>query len=101
MDIPSSLIATVSTAYGPISGIRTKSENIQSFRGIPYAKPPVGELRWRPPQKQDNWDKVLPDKILRVNNEDVIDDLEGQVKRMLDFLELPFEEFKLRQKFKS
>jgi len=40
----------------------------------------------------DHWDKVLPNKILRVNNEDVIEDLEGQVKRMLDFLELPFEE---------
>ena len=40
----------------------------------------------------DHWDKVLPNKILRVNNEDVIDDLEGQVKRMLDYLELPFEE---------
>ena len=40
----------------------------------------------------NHWDKVLPDKILRVNNEDVIDDLEGQVKRMLEFLGLPFEE---------
>ncbi len=40
----------------------------------------------------DHWNEVLPNKILRVNNEDVIDDLEGQVKRMLDFLELPFEE---------
>ena len=40
----------------------------------------------------DHWDKVLPNKILRVNNEDVIEDLEGQVKRMLDFLDLPFEE---------
>ena len=40
----------------------------------------------------DHWDRVLPNKILRVNNEDVIDDLEGQVKRMLDYLELPFEE---------
>ena len=40
----------------------------------------------------DHWDQVLPNKILRVNNEDVIEDLEGQVKRMLDFLELPFEE---------
>lgn len=40
----------------------------------------------------DHWDNVLPNKILRVNNEDVIDDLEGQVKRMLDYLELPFEE---------
>ena len=39
-----------------------------------------------------HWDKVLPNKTLRVNNEDIIEDLEGQVKRMLDFLELPFEE---------
>ncbi len=40
----------------------------------------------------NHWDKVLPNKILRVNNEDVIEDLEGQVKRMLDFIGLPFEE---------
>ena len=40
----------------------------------------------------NHWNKVLPNKILRINNEDIIDDLEGQVKRMLDFLELPFEE---------
>ena len=40
----------------------------------------------------NHWDKVLPNKILRVNNEDVIEDLDGEVKRILDFLELPFEE---------
>ena len=40
----------------------------------------------------DHWNRVLPNKILRVNNEDVIEDLEGQVRRMLEFLELPFEE---------
>ena len=40
----------------------------------------------------NHWDKVLPNKILRVNNEDVIEDLEGQVKRMLEFIGLPFEE---------
>ena len=40
----------------------------------------------------NHWDEVLPGKILRVNNEDVVDDLEGQVVRMLEFLELPFEE---------
>ena len=40
----------------------------------------------------DHWDKVLPNKILRVNNEDIVDDLEVQVRRMLEFLELPFEE---------
>ena len=40
----------------------------------------------------NHWDSVLPNKILRVNNEDVIDDLEGQVRRILSFLELPFED---------
>ena len=39
-----------------------------------------------------HWEKVLPGKILRVNNEDVISDLDGQVKRILEFLDLPFEE---------
>lgn len=40
----------------------------------------------------DHWEEVLPAKILRVNNEEVIQDLEGQVSRILDFLGLPFEE---------
>ena len=40
----------------------------------------------------NHWENVLPGKILRVNNEDVINDLEGQVHRILDYLGLPFEE---------
>ena len=40
----------------------------------------------------NHWDNVLPGKILTVNNEDVIDDLEGQVRRLLNFLEIPFEQ---------
>ncbi|WP_379553891.1 tetratricopeptide repeat-containing sulfotransferase family protein [Qipengyuania sp. DGS5-3] len=40
----------------------------------------------------DHWDAVLPGKVLRVSHEDVLDDLEGQTRRMLDYLELPFEE---------
>jgi hypothetical protein len=40
----------------------------------------------------DHWDEVLPGYVLRVTNEDVVDDLESQVRRMLDFCGLPFEE---------
>ncbi len=40
----------------------------------------------------DHWDDVLPGKVLRVRYEDVVSDLETQVRRMLDFCELPFEE---------
>jgi len=39
----------------------------------------------------EHWDKVLPGKILRVRYEDVVNDLEANVRRMLDFLDLPFE----------
>jgi tetratricopeptide (TPR) repeat protein len=39
----------------------------------------------------EHWDAVLPGRVLRVFHEDVVDDLEGSVRRMLDFCELPFE----------
>jgi hypothetical protein len=40
----------------------------------------------------EHWDKVMPGWILRIQHEDVVDDLEGQVRRLLDFCGLPFEE---------
>jgi hypothetical protein len=39
----------------------------------------------------DHWDAVLPDKILRVQYEDVVGDLETQVRRILDYCGLEFE----------
>jgi len=39
----------------------------------------------------DHWDRVLPGRVLRVQHEDVIDDLEGSVRRILDHLGLEFE----------
>jgi tetratricopeptide (TPR) repeat protein len=38
-----------------------------------------------------HWDAALPGKILRVQHEDVVDDLETSVRRILDFCGLPFE----------
>ena len=40
----------------------------------------------------DHWDRVFPGRILRVQHEDVIDDLDGQVRRLLDHCGLPFEQ---------
>ncbi len=34
------------------------SDEIQLYRGIPYAAPPVGDLRWRPPQPAQHWQGV-------------------------------------------
>ena len=40
----------------------------------------------------DHWDKVLPGFVLRVNHENVVSNLEEEVKRLLEFCNLPFEE---------
>jgi tetratricopeptide (TPR) repeat protein len=39
----------------------------------------------------EHWDRVLPGRILRVQHEDVVDDLEGNVRRLLEFCGLDFE----------
>jgi hypothetical protein len=44
----------------------------------------------------DHWHAVIPGKVLDVNYEDVVADLDTQVKRILDYCELPFEEACLR-----
>ena len=42
-------------------------------------------------QLMDHWDAVLPGKVLRVHHEQVVEDLEGNVRRLLDFVGLEFE----------
>lgn len=46
----------VQTTSGTLRGVAT-SDAI-AFRGIPYARPPVGELRWQPPQAPLSWSGV-------------------------------------------
>jgi tetratricopeptide (TPR) repeat protein len=43
-------------------------------------------------QLMDHWDKVLPGKVLLMRYEEVVENLETQVRRLLDHCELPFEE---------
>jgi predicted Zn-dependent protease len=43
-------------------------------------------------QIMEHWDRVLPGRVLRVQHEDVIDDLEGSVRRILDHLGVEFEQ---------
>ncbi|TMQ05622.1 MAG: carboxylesterase family protein, partial [Deltaproteobacteria bacterium] len=47
---------TVKLADGQVHGIVTEAS--RQFLGIPYAKPPVGDLRWKAPQPPDPWKDV-------------------------------------------
>ena len=48
----------VTLETGKIRGIACGWPSITAFYGIPYAAPPVGELRWRPPQPAAAWEGV-------------------------------------------
>ena len=59
MFLPSSVVMTEA---GPIQGFKKQSAKeelaIDCFLGIPYAAPPVGALRWKPPQPLENWNET-------------------------------------------
>ena len=47
--------AVVHVAQGDLTGVYNESKTVEIYAGIPYAKPPVGDLRWREPQAPDKW----------------------------------------------
>ena len=49
---------TIEIAQGQLTGVYNKDHSARVYSGIPYAKPPVGELRFKEPQKADGWDGV-------------------------------------------
>ncbi|KAJ9576697.1 hypothetical protein L9F63_025409, partial [Diploptera punctata] len=55
-------IVSLLQSLGPVKGSKEKSQNgnsFCSFRGIPYAAPPIGELRFKAPQIREPWKGVL------------------------------------------
>lgn len=55
--VPHSAVLEVATQYGPIRGVKHDGKRV--FRGIPYAAPPVGDFRFRPPQPHAGWAQTL------------------------------------------
>jgi len=51
---PEKKLPTVKTANGILQG--TAVSGISEFKGIPFAQPPVGDLRWKEPQPVKNWE---------------------------------------------
>jgi para-nitrobenzyl esterase len=51
-------LTVVNTSAGPVSG--TVANGLHIFKGIPFAAPPIRELRWKAPQPVKSWTSVLP-----------------------------------------
>lgn len=51
--------SVVKIESGRIQGVLSRTTGIRSYKGIPYAQPPVGALRWKAPQPEKAWDTVL------------------------------------------
>lgn len=56
----------------------------------------LGEFYLEYVRLMKHWDDVLPGKVLRVQYEDVVADVEGQTRRLLDYCELPWNDACLR-----
>lgn len=52
------MLREVKTENGVVRGLPAGDPRISSFKGIPFAAPPVGENRWRAPQPAANWNGV-------------------------------------------
>ena len=48
----------IETNNGKIKGLYNEDKTVEMFAGIPYAKAPVGDLRWKEPQDVENWTDV-------------------------------------------
>ena len=48
----------VTTANGQVRGVKNRDGSVEVFAGIPYAKPPVNDLRWRKPQDPESWNGI-------------------------------------------
>ena len=49
----------ITTKLGDVRGVFNEDQTVEVFTGIPYAKPPVGELRWKEPQDAEPWTGIL------------------------------------------
>ena len=51
---------TVPVSEGLLAGVASADGRVRAFKGVPYARPPVGAWRWRLPQPPLRWDGVRP-----------------------------------------
>ena len=52
------MLRVVETENGFVQGLPAADPRVTSFKGIPFAAPPIGENRWRAPQPCENWEGI-------------------------------------------
>jgi len=70
----------------------TYKQLFASGQPFSYDLTELGEYYIQYQRLMDHWHEILPGKVLDVNYEDVVQDLDGQVRRLLEYCELPIEE---------
>lgn len=74
---------------GDLRGVKTADGKVEVFTGIPYAKPPVGELRWQPPKEAEPWEGVLTaDHFAPMSMQTVHLPIYESLKRLIGYHEL-------------
>lgn len=48
----------IKTSKGSIAGVYNPATKVEKFLGIPFAKPPVGDLRWKAPVPMESWSGI-------------------------------------------
>ena len=81
----------IHTAKGDVSGLLTADGAVEVFAGIPYAKPPVKELRWKPPVEAEAWEGVracteFAPMSMQVTSLPIVDSL----TRIIGYHDFPF-----------
>src|SRR5271169_6378535 len=58
LSVSSHAADTVKTANGVLEGTLNPATGIRMFKGVPFAQPPVGDLRWKEPERPKDWTGV-------------------------------------------
>lgn len=74
----------VTTSTGTLAGVQDAETGLSIFRGIPYAEPPVGALRFMPTVPKKPWDGVLDASRFGHSGPQVFDMTEGSYQEFTD-----------------
>ncbi|MCR5215222.1 MAG: carboxylesterase family protein [Eubacterium sp.] len=66
------MLREVSVKNGKLRGLASADPRVTVFKGVPYAAPPVGKNRWRPPQPLEDWEGTyLANEFAPISVQDV------------------------------